>query len=329
VADLCSANVPWIKYYDYHAKYANNAVLKVLADKPYEHRVALPPLQWDRNYSIFGQIYSVEWLQHQFPYYNIQSLDQPQEPRPPADKTAYRMALATNIVRLWELTNTRFLCGMGGNFADALNQQLDPAQRRFRVHTRFNLSQDEDKNKDRYFNARVDNNGVFALIEFTGALPRAKLYTKWQVSTNDQAALTRLSSPEFNPHEELIVANNIAAPSALPTNSTAGSVEFVSYASKRIQLRANTQAPSVLLLNDKFDPEWKALVDGLPVQILRCNFFMRGVQIPPGNHTVEFRYEPSTTIFVISLSATLFGLVLCITLWVMRRGEQTLARGAS
>ena len=35
------------------------------------------------------------------------------------------------------------------------------------------------------------DNGTYALIEFTGALPRAKLYSHWQVSTNDTATLKR------------------------------------------------------------------------------------------------------------------------------------------
>jgi hypothetical protein len=321
VADLVPANKPWINYYDYKSKYANNDVLRVLSDKPHEHRIAFPPLQSDRNYAVFSQIYSVEWLQHQFPYYNIQSLDQPQDPRPPADKIAYRTALATNVVRLWELTNTRFLCGMAGNFADALNQQLDPVGRRFRLHTQFSFSQDSSGN----IGARVDEKGVFGIIEFTGALPRAKLYTKWQVSSNDQATLSKLASPSFDPHQEVIVAEAITSNSSTDTNATAGSVEFSSYRSKKVVLTANATAPSILLLNDKVDPNWKAEVDGHPVPILRCNFLMRGVQLSPGKHTVEFRYEPPYTIFLVSLLSTLLGLVLCIALWMSQRRSEAAA----
>ena len=316
VWDLGRADAPWIRHYDYQAKYANNGVLQVLADKPYEHRFSMPPLQVDRNFSLYQQIYNVEWLQHQFPYYNIQSLDQPQEPRPPADKQAYRVALDSNPVRLWELTNTRFLGGMAGNFTDMLNQQLDPVQKRFRLHTRFNFAQDAAGN----IGARVDDNGPFALIEFTGALPRASLYTQWQVLTNNQEALTRLASPAFDPHQQVLVADSIAGPPAANTGLTnAGTVEFASYEPKRIQLKANATASSLLLLNDKFDTRWKVTVDGTPAPLLRCNFFMRGVELKPGQHTVEFRYQSASRPFLISLAATGVGLILCGILCFGRR----------
>jgi hypothetical protein len=47
---------------------------------------------------------------------------------------------------------------------------------------------------------------------------------------------------------------------------------------------------------------------------------MRGVQLEPGRHVVEFRYQPRSTAFRVSLAVTLFGLLLCGGLiWVQRR----------
>jgi hypothetical protein len=58
-------------------------------------------------------------------------------------------------------------------------------------------------------------------------------------------------------------------------------------------------APSVLLLNDKFDPNWRVTVDGKPAELLRCNFIMRGVYLTSGAHTVEFEFElPSVSLYV-------------------------------
>jgi hypothetical protein len=325
VLDLGRANAPWIKSYDYKAKYATNGVLGLLANKPYLHRVSMPPLQWDRNFAVFQQIYAVEWLQHQFPYYDIQSLDVSQEPRMPADKAAYREALATNIVRLWELTNTRYLCGMAGNFADVLNQQFDPVERRFRTHTRFSFFQDSTTGD---IGARVDENGPFALLEFNGALPRALLYQKWQGKVEDRAALGRLSSPEFKPAGEVLVAEALPEP-AVTANATnaiaagANAVEFVSYSPKHVVLKAAPVTPSVLLLNDRYDPKWEVAVDGKPAPLLRCNFTMRGVHLSPGTHTIEFRYRPASTAFYVSLGAVIFGMILCILCWRLPLGAES------
>jgi hypothetical protein len=312
ITDLGRANKPWIQYYDYKEKYANNGVFEVLSNKAYEHRVSIPPLQGDRNFSMFQQIYGIEWLQHQFPFYNIQSLDQPQEPRMAWDKAAYREALGSNLVRQWELTNTRFVCGMATGFVDALNQQPDPVHRRFKLHTRFNFFQNPGTGT---IGARVEENGAFALIEFTGALPRAKLYSQWEVNTNTQSTLVRLANPTFDPAKTVMVLDPIASPPELMPNAVPGTVEFTHYEPKHIELKVGASTPSVLLLNDKFDAGWNVFIDGRPGAMLRCNFMMRGVQVPPGNHTVTFRFQPRSVTFYIALGATMFGLSLWVFVW--------------
>jgi uncharacterized membrane protein YfhO len=67
-------------------------------------------------------------------------------------------------------------------------------------------------------------------------------------------------------------------------------------------LSASSGKPSVLLLNDKFDPDWRVSVDGKPATLLRCNFIMRGVQVPAGNHQIEFRFTPPIKGLCVSLA---------------------------
>ena len=99
-------------------------------------------------------------------------------------------------------------------------------------------------------------------------------------------------------------------PAAGTTNANAGKVEFTSYAPKDIGFKTDAAAPSVLLLNDKFDPDWHVLVDGQPEPLLRCNFFMRGVYLKPGQHTVKFEFRPPMRNFYISLFAVCLGMLL-------------------
>jgi hypothetical protein len=152
--------------------------------------------------------------------------------------------------------------------------------------------------------------GPFALIEFTGALPRTQLYSRWQVSTNDQQTLKTLVSGEFDPHRTVLVSDAIGAPPA-GANQDPGKVEFVDYAPKRVRLHAVASAPAVLLLNDKFDVGWRATVDGKPTPVLRCNFLMRGVQVPAGDHMVEFTFQPPLTGLYCSMAGLGLGVLLC------------------
>jgi hypothetical protein len=310
--DLARANAPWIIYYDYREKYASNPVIDMLRARPFEARVTTPQFQLPKEFHLLSMMAN-EWLQHHYQYFNIQSLDVVQMPRVPEDMRAYRTALNGPPTRLWQLTNTRYLLTAAA-MAEPLNQQLDPAQRRFRIATTFDIvprpgvaqpSRIED------FTALTKTNGQFAIIEFTGALPRAKLYSNWLSATNDDAALKQLADPAFDPWKQLLVAADLPAPkSETATNSAPGEVTFKSYAPKKIVLEANAAVPAVLLLNDKHHPAWKVFVDGQPATLLRCNYLMRGVQLAAGRHEVEFRYEPPLTTLCVSFAALAFGIGL-------------------
>jgi hypothetical protein len=207
---------------------------------------------------------------------------------------------------------------------DVLNQQIDPLQHRFRIAARFHI---EGKpgipNPASYeeLTAVITPEGEYAVFDFTGALPRAKLYTNWIVSTNDEATLTNLASANFDPERAVLVASpSIPSPQSA---ANSGTVEFSSYAPKRIVLQAKAGSPMVLLLNDRYDPNWKVSVDGKPGALLRCNYLMRGVYLQPGPHTVEFLFEPPVGTLFVSVGAVIIGLLLLGYLAIGRAKDKT------
>jgi hypothetical protein len=366
VVDLGRADLPYITHWDYMQKYdidpgnprnSTDPIINFLRDKPYEHRVAKLP--FTQSQSLFDEVYDIEWMQHHFPYYNIQSLDIVQRPRVSADLAAYALALAPapgktyETARHWELTNTRYLLGQAG-YLDGLNQQLDPEQHRFRIVQRFSIALKpgiDQFTKLEELTTAPDTNGEYALFEFTGALPRAKLYADWQTNsvadlqhfttngldeldwtilddagTNDFLALKKLASASFDPQQTVLLSAPLpeAEPNAT-TNRNAGSVEFWSYSPKTIELATQSSSPAVLLLNDKYDEHWRVTVDGQPAPLLRCNFIMRGVYVPAGAHTVVFRFALSHKPLYVTLAAMVVGVLLCgILLASTRRGRNGL-----
>jgi len=302
VFDLGCANLPWIVHWDYRQKYATNDVIEFFRQKPYEHRVAELPFSLDPQQSLLGSLYRIEWVQHHFPYYNIQSLDIVQLLRMPEDLAAFETALRPQgsntlfrMTRRWQLTNTRYLLGSASSL-DTLNAGLSLAQHGFRIARSFDIvPRGQRATKPEELTAVFNTNGQYAIFEFTGALPRAKIYSHWQVITNDQAALEQLGSASFDPEQTVLI--DTALPASQATESAdrnaaqGGTVEFASYASKHIVLKTKADFASVLLLNDRFDPAWRVAVDGQPASLLRCNYIMRGVQLAPGAHTVEFTFQ--------------------------------------
>ncbi|MBI5386509.1 MAG: hypothetical protein HZA90_17710 [Verrucomicrobia bacterium] len=325
--DLARADAPWILAYNHVERYANHPLLQLLKDRPHLQRVTVLPsalLPNNAPLRTLDQLYRGEWLQYQFPFYGIQALDLPQEPRPPAYKTNYLKAVGWTGVRLWELTNVRYILGLAG-LADALNQQFDPVEKRFRTRMVFDLVPAGNTAA-----TATNNSGAWALLEFTGALPRAKLYSQWQVVTNVEATLARLGAPAFRPAETVLVSEPIPPPASDTNVPTAGSVEFVRYAPKHIELKVSASAPAVLLLNDRWDPSWKVWVDNVPAPPLTCNAIMRGVQVPAGDHAVTWRFQPPLGRFKISCAAMALGVVLCGLLFVVRQEDpEKQARSAS
>ncbi|HEY1789910.1 MAG TPA: hypothetical protein VGJ73_17320 [Verrucomicrobiae bacterium] len=329
VADLGRADLPWIIHWNYKQKYESNPIIDTLRDKPYEHRVA--DLQ---SNSLFESLYRIEWMQQQFPFYNVQCLDVIESPRVASDLAAYDIALAPTtdsgfylLARRWELSNTRYLLGPVG-YLDQLNEQFDPVQRSFRIVKRFSIAAKpgiENPTELEQVTAVPDTNGDYALIEFGGALPRASLYTNWQVSTNSQTTLQTLAARNFDPHKTVLVSEPLPdSPANNSSDKNAGTVNFKSYAPKKIVLDAQASAPSVLLLTDKFDPNWQVFVDGKPAELLHCNFIMRGVFLSPGAHTVEFEFGLPHKPLDITYSAFGIGLVLLAILIACTRQAQTI-----
>ena len=144
-----------------------------------------------------------------------------------------------------------------------------------------------------------------------------------QVGTNDFLTLKELASPSFDPWQTVLLADSPEAPACTnPTNSSPGTVEFTSYAPTHIKLHTKATEATVLLLNDKYDPNWTVTVDGKPAPLLRANFIMRGVYLPAGDHIVKFDFSiPSEPLYV-TLSAMGIGLFLCVALFVLTRQRQ-------
>lgn len=319
VVDLGLADSPWVVYWNYPTKYTSNAIIDLLRDKPYESRAVVAPIAWPPQMSVFKMLYKAEWMEQQFPYFNIQTFDVMEMPRVPVDLAAFQKQLnkesgaasLPHFARAYQLTNTRFLLAPVG-FGNFWNTTLP--QNPMQLVTRFNVVPRPGiirATKIDEVTVVTDPAGIYALYNYPAALPRAKLYTSWQINTNGQDTLDQMFSTNFNPQASVFVAGDV--PDNASTNAAItpdDAVQYVSYKSKDIVLKADSPAPSVLLLNDHYHPDWKVLVDGAPQKLLRCNFLMRGVYLLPGTHTVEFKFEPAHGLFFVSLAAVVIALAL-------------------
>jgi hypothetical protein len=247
-------------------------------------------------------------------------------PRVPELETAYFRALGLMdnqnnlplVGRLWQLTNTRYILG-SKEAVDQLNGMVDPVQKRIRLKMPFGLGLKPGVTPPNASTATADvvqlltatrsETGPFAVLEFTGTLPRAKFYTDWQAGLSDAQTLQQLRAPDWDPARQVLLSEKIAGTPPSPSSATS-EASITQYAPKRITVKTRSDAPGILLLNDRWHPDWKVTVDGQSAPLLRANFLMRGVSVAAGEHTVEYRFDPPHQTLWVSLAAVATGLLL-------------------
>ncbi len=331
MVDLFRANVPWVQHYDARMRYRSDAVLDVLREKPWEYRVTsfLDPRR--AGPLVAGEAattwvyFQKEWLEHQFQFFGIQSLDISQMPRMPELEAAYFSVLTPGanpsdlrvVSRLWELTGTRYVLG-ARDVVEQLNQVVDPVERRLKVLMPFALGVKAGVATPTQETPLVEavqrleavamTNGPFALLEFSGALPRVKLYGDWKSGLSDADVLAGLKPGGFGAWNQVWLSEKIGDPSA--SQVSPGQAGILEYSAKRVLVATSSAVPAVLLFNDRWHPNWQVRIDGQAAPLLRANFIMRGVEVPAGDHRVEFVYAvPGHTLWI-SMAALGVGVVL-------------------
>jgi hypothetical protein len=93
--------------------------------------------------------------------------------------------------------------------------------------------------------------------------------------------------------------------------ATNGEVKVVSYQPQRIQLQVNNSTAGFLVLSEIYFRGWEVRVDGKRASVDRVDFTLRGVELLPGNHKIEFVFRsPSLRTGTIYSAVGL--LLLCI-----------------
>jgi hypothetical protein len=69
-------------------------------------------------------------------------------------------------------------------------------------------------------------------------------------------------------------------------------VEILTLEDTEIKIRTQSATTAFLVLSDVYYPGWQVTIDGKSTQIYQTNYVQRGVQVPAGEHVVEYRFEP-------------------------------------
>jgi hypothetical protein len=122
------------------------------------------------------------------------------------------------------------------------------------------------------------------------ALPRVMLLTQWRVF--DFNELTQSGWPPVDPSQTALLEH---APEGFPMGENAaapGAARLLRYANTEVLVEVEAPDGGILVLNDVWDPWWRASIDGRNANILKANGIFRAVAVPAGRHVVRFSFHP-------------------------------------
>ncbi len=168
---------------------------------------------------------------------------------------------------------------------------------------------------DRFALVNVDQAKRLMVYKNNAALPRAYFVKDVKVAGQPSGVFALLNSPAFDAGRTAILEKN---PSAAVTAPDSAVVAVTEYRSRHITLNAFTSSTALLVLSEVYYPAgWKAFVDGQETEILKTNYMLRSIVVPPGSHNVVFSFDPpvysagyalSNIAWAIALVCVLFGL---------------------
>ncbi len=123
---------------------------------------------------------------------------------------------------------------------------------------------------------------------------------------------------EFKPAEEAIMLKSEAKKVKSRTFTGNGKITMKSYEPDRIVYDVEARGNQFAVFSEVYYPEgWTAKIDGKAVDIRKTNYLLRGLEIPSGNHKVEFsfflpKYEKAGSLSLIGslIIIIAFGVVL-------------------
>lgn len=103
-----------------------------------------------------------------------------------------------------------------------------------------------------------------------------------------------------------------------PVFDSAASIKLVENINDKIVYQFNAKGNQFAVFSEVYYPRgWKAFIDGKETEIVKVNYLLRGLAIPAGTHTIEFRFKPaayalgdtiSLIVGIISILLVVFGI---------------------
>jgi hypothetical protein len=76
-----------------------------------------------------------------------------------------------------------------------------------------------------------------------------------------------------------------------------GTISLQNYKPNRLEYKSTSSSNQFAVFSEVWygpDLGWEATIDGNPVDLIRTNYFLRGLTVPPGDHTIVMEFKPTS-----------------------------------
>ena len=121
----------------------------------------------------------------------------------------------------------------------------------------------------------------------------------------------------LNPTEKAIVDKKFeSVVQSLPSDSTA-TIELVAYEPNYLKYEVSSDKGGTVVFSEIYYPGWKSTIDGQEVAHGRANYILRAMNVPAGQHVVEFRFDPTSLHVTENIAFVALGLLALLAIVVV------------
>ena len=126
-----------------------------------------------------------------------------------------------------------------------------------------------------------------------GAMGNAWFVNNVNIVANADAEIAALNG--FNPDSTAIVDIRFSDQIIENLDNSNATITLEEYKPNYLKYTSSSTKDGIAIFSEiYYDKGWNAYIDGKLKPHFRANYVLRGMQIPAGNHLVEFKFEPST-----------------------------------
>jgi len=129
------------------------------------------------------------------------------------------------------------------------------------------------------------------IYENRNPLPRAVFFRDAVFAKDDETAFQLVKSRAFNFHTQILVSPE-KAPKPLPQAQPLPVDSISRPCSDRLHIIFRADSAGYLFVAENFFPGWRAFLDRKETRIFKADYAFRAIYAGPGEHVVEFVYQP-------------------------------------